>query len=94
MRTPAPSGAEPAGPIMVFNIPIALTWLRIVLIPVFVGVYYLPDSVAVAGRRKNWIGDDHLRAGRDHRLARRLPRAQAGARPARSARSSIRSPTS
>ena len=38
---------------MVFNLPIALTWLRIVLIPVFVAVYYLPDSwlTPVA---KNW----------------------------------------
>jgi CDP-diacylglycerol--glycerol-3-phosphate 3-phosphatidyltransferase len=36
-----------------FNIPIALTWLRIVLIPVFVAVYYLPDTwlMPVA---KNW----------------------------------------
>ncbi|HTP97914.1 MAG TPA: CDP-diacylglycerol--glycerol-3-phosphate 3-phosphatidyltransferase [Casimicrobiaceae bacterium] len=38
---------------MPFNIPIALTWLRIILIPVFVAVYYLPDSwlMPVA---KNW----------------------------------------
>jgi CDP-diacylglycerol--glycerol-3-phosphate 3-phosphatidyltransferase len=38
---------------MPFNIPIALTWLRIVLIPVFVAVYYLPDTwlMPVA---KNW----------------------------------------
>ena len=38
---------------MPFNIPIALTWLRIVLIPVFVAVYYLPDTwlTPVA---KNW----------------------------------------
>jgi len=38
---------------MVFNLPIALTWLRIVLIPVFVAVYYLPDTwlTPVA---KNW----------------------------------------
>ena len=38
---------------MPFNIPIALTWLRIVLIPVFVAVYYVPDSwlMPVA---KNW----------------------------------------
>jgi cardiolipin synthase len=38
---------------MPFNLPIALTWLRIVLIPVFVAVYYLPDSwlMPVA---KNW----------------------------------------
>jgi cardiolipin synthase len=36
-----------------FNVPIALTWLRIILIPVFVAVYYLPDTwlMPVA---KNW----------------------------------------
>lgn len=39
---------------MVFNIPIALTWLRIVLIPVFVGVYYVPD-VWLSPVAKNWI---------------------------------------
>jgi len=38
---------------MHFNVPTALTWLRIVLIPVFVAVYYLPDTwlMPVA---KNW----------------------------------------
>jgi len=30
---------------MPFNIPILLTWLRIVLIPLVVGVFYLPDAV-------------------------------------------------
>ena len=30
---------------MYFNFPTALTWLRIILIPLFVGVYYLPESV-------------------------------------------------
>ncbi|WP_341678577.1 CDP-diacylglycerol--glycerol-3-phosphate 3-phosphatidyltransferase [Niveibacterium sp. SC-1] len=29
---------------MKFNIPNALTWARILLIPLFVGVFYLPDS--------------------------------------------------
>ena len=39
---------------MPLNLPTALTWLRIVLIPVFVGVYYLPDAwLAPAG--KNWL---------------------------------------
>ena len=28
---------------MPFNFPIFLTWLRIVLIPLVVGVFYLPD---------------------------------------------------
>ncbi len=30
---------------MPFNIPNTLTWARILLIPIFVGVYYLPESV-------------------------------------------------
>ena len=39
---------------MVFNLPTALTWLRIVLIPVFVGVYYLPTPfLSLSG--KNWL---------------------------------------
>jgi CDP-diacylglycerol--glycerol-3-phosphate 3-phosphatidyltransferase/cardiolipin synthase len=37
-----------------FNLPIALTWLRIVLIPLFVGVYYLPDSL-LSMPGKNWL---------------------------------------
>ena len=40
---------------MVPNIPTALTWLRIVLIPVFVGVYYLPDAW-LTPVMQNWIG--------------------------------------
>lgn len=39
---------------MVFNLPTALTWLRIVLIPVFVGVYYLPSEM-VSMPQKNWL---------------------------------------
>ena len=39
---------------MSFNLPIALTWLRIILIPVFVGVYYLPASV-LSMPAKNWL---------------------------------------
>ena len=38
---------------MAFNIPIALTWLRIVLIPVFVAVYYVPDGW-LSPVAKNW----------------------------------------
>ena len=38
---------------MLPNIPIALTWLRIVLIPVFVAVYYLPDAW-LSPAAKNW----------------------------------------
>lgn len=33
---------------MPFNLPIFLTWLRIVLIPLIVGVFYLPDSMLSA----------------------------------------------
>lgn len=40
-------------PLTLFNVPIALTWLRIVAIPVFVGVYYLPASV-LSLPAKNW----------------------------------------
>ena len=29
---------------MQWNIPTALTWMRIVLIPVFVGIFYLPTE--------------------------------------------------
>ena len=39
---------------MTFNLPTALTWLRIVLIPVFVGVYYLPDTL-LSMPVKNWV---------------------------------------
>ncbi len=38
---------------MPFNLPILLTWLRILLIPVFVGVYYLPDGW-LAPATRNW----------------------------------------
>ena len=34
---------------MPFNLPIFLTWLRIVLIPLIVGVFYLPESVLSLG---------------------------------------------
>ena len=40
---------------MVPNFPTALTWLRIVLIPVFVGVYYVPDSW-LSPVAHNWVG--------------------------------------
>ena len=39
---------------MLFNLPTALTWLRIVLIPVFVGVYYLPAAM-LSMPYKNWL---------------------------------------
>ena len=37
---------------MPFNIPILLTWLRIVLIPLMIAIYYVPDSWI------DWIGRD------------------------------------
>ena len=40
---------------MTINIPTSLTWLRIVLIPVFVGVYYVPDAWLQPATR-NWTG--------------------------------------
>src|SRR6478736_254102 len=40
---------------MVPNFPTALTWLRIVLIPVFVGVYYAPDEW-LSPVLRNWVG--------------------------------------
>jgi len=38
---------------MFSNVPTLLTWLRIVLIPVFVAVYYLPDAW-ISPVQKNW----------------------------------------
>ena len=40
---------------MPFNLPIFLTWLRIVLIPLIVGVYYLPDTM-LGAQGKNEVG--------------------------------------
>lgn len=40
---------------MVPNFPTALTWLRIVLIPVFVAVYYVPDDW-LSPVVRNWTG--------------------------------------
>ncbi|EGD02182.1 CDP-diacylglycerol--glycerol-3-phosphate 3-phosphatidyltransferase, partial [Burkholderia sp. TJI49] len=37
---------------MPFNFPIFLTWVRIVLIPLVVGVFYLPDTV-MGGAQRN-----------------------------------------
>lgn len=39
---------------MPFNIPIFLTWLRIVLIPLVVGVYYLPTTW-LSSVEMNWV---------------------------------------
>ncbi|HEX6795784.1 MAG TPA: CDP-diacylglycerol--glycerol-3-phosphate 3-phosphatidyltransferase [Casimicrobiaceae bacterium] len=40
---------------MIPNLPTALTWLRIVLIPVFVGIYYVPDAW-LGPTARDWIG--------------------------------------
>jgi CDP-diacylglycerol--glycerol-3-phosphate 3-phosphatidyltransferase/cardiolipin synthase len=48
-----PCGLLPAHASMVPNIPTALTWLRILLIPVFVAVYYLPEAW-LSMVAKNW----------------------------------------
>src|SRR5574337_1416795 len=40
---------------MIPNFPTALTWLRIVLIPVFVGIYYVPDSW-LGPTARDWTG--------------------------------------
>jgi CDP-diacylglycerol--glycerol-3-phosphate 3-phosphatidyltransferase/cardiolipin synthase len=40
---------------MVPNFPTALTWLRIVLIPVFVAIYYVPDEW-MSQVLRNWVG--------------------------------------
>jgi CDP-diacylglycerol--glycerol-3-phosphate 3-phosphatidyltransferase/cardiolipin synthase len=47
--------AATSSPPMTFNLPTALTWLRIVLIPVFVAIYYVPES-SLAGATRNWAG--------------------------------------
>jgi CDP-diacylglycerol--glycerol-3-phosphate 3-phosphatidyltransferase len=51
-RVAAACRSDAARP-MFSNIPILLTWLRIVLIPVFVVVYYVPDSW-LGPVAKNW----------------------------------------
>ena len=40
---------------MIPNIPTALTWLRIILIPVFVGIYYVPQGW-LPPTMANWVG--------------------------------------
>ena len=59
-----------------FNIPTTLTWFRILLIPLFVGVYYLPEHY-LTWSSKNWIGASLFTAAAitdwvDGYLARRL----------------------
>ncbi|HEY1058499.1 MAG TPA: CDP-diacylglycerol--glycerol-3-phosphate 3-phosphatidyltransferase [Limnobacter sp.] len=40
---------------MPLNLPMILTWIRIVLIPLVVGVYFLPDTV-LSVHLQNWVG--------------------------------------
>lgn len=40
---------------MPLNTPMLLTWIRIVLIPLVVGVYFLPDSLMTVDQQ-NWVG--------------------------------------
>ncbi|MCQ8896199.1 CDP-diacylglycerol--glycerol-3-phosphate 3-phosphatidyltransferase [Limnobacter humi] len=40
---------------MPLNLPMILTWIRIVLIPLVVGVYFLPDTVLPV-HLQNWVG--------------------------------------
>jgi cardiolipin synthase (CMP-forming) len=40
---------------LMYTLPTLLTWLRIAAIPIFVGVYYLPDTFLSAAA-KNWLG--------------------------------------
>src|SRR5439155_26063891 len=40
---------------MPFNVPNALTWLRILMIPVFTAIYYLPHTW-LSPHAQNWIG--------------------------------------
>ena len=40
---------------MYFNAPTSVTWIRILLIPLFVGVYYFPENV-LSWPAKNWTG--------------------------------------
>ena len=51
---------------MVPNIPTALTWLRIILIPVFVGIYYAPDEL-LSQVMRNWVGMSIFSFGRPTR---------------------------
>ena len=39
---------------MPLNVPIVLTWLRIAMIPLVVGIYYLPDGWVAESTRDSW----------------------------------------
>ena len=61
---------------MPFNLPILLTWLRIVAIPLLIGVYYLPQDWLSAAERDQWATSLFMAAAvtdwADGYLARRL----------------------
>lgn len=61
---------------MPFNLPIFLTWLRIAMIPLVVGLFYLPDSWLSAPSRDFWAALSFIIAALtdwfDGWLARRL----------------------
>ena len=40
----SPPNSPPSSPPLTFNVPMALTWARIAMIPVIVGIFYVPDS--------------------------------------------------
>ena len=37
------------------NLPMILTWVRIVLIPLVVGIYFLPETI-MSISMQNWVG--------------------------------------
>lgn len=40
---------------MPMNLPMILTWVRIVLIPLVVGIYFLPETI-MSISMQNWVG--------------------------------------
>ena len=61
---------------MPLNLPNLLTWLRILLIPLFLGVFYFPDTW-LSGPQKNLTATVLFAVAAAHRLAGRLSRAHA-----------------
>ena len=77
---------------MPINVPIILTWLRIAMIPLVVGLFYLPDSWMAVTTRDTLAAWAFIIAALTDWFDGWL--AVAGTRPRRSAPSSIRWPTS
>ncbi len=59
------------------NLPNLLTWLRILMIPLLVGVFYCAACAGSANHDQNLVATLIFTLRRDHRLARRLARARA-----------------